>query len=242
MRGDEAPADDRPRADEATDAEPADPRARRDHFELILPDPESRAAWHPTRPLEPPFSWPALFGDDRPVELEVGPGKGLFLANAASQRPGHNFLGVELARKYAHAAASRLAKKGLTNARVVAGDARRFLARMVPPASLHALHIYFPDPWWKKRHKKRRVFDAEFVADVARALRPGGDFHMATDVEDYFGVMREVMAAAPEFLPQPAPEPKVPEHDLDYLTNFERKYRIAGRAIFRAHYRRAAGP
>src|SRR5205823_2936197 len=100
---------------------------------------------------------------------------------------------------------------------------------------------YFPDPWWKKRHKKRRVFDETFVAAVARALPPGGEFHMATDVAEYFGVMGQVMAAHPEFLPMPPPAPRSPAHDLDYLTNFERKYRIEGRPIYRASYRRAEG-
>lgn len=188
---------------------------------------------YPTKPLD----WSEVFGDDHPVELEIGPGKGLFLANAATRRPDRNFVGVELARKYAGKAAERVAKAGLTNVRVAAGDGRRFLSAFVPPTSLAAVHIYFPDPWWKKRHKKRRVFREPFVADVARALRPFGDFFFASDVEEYFGVMIELMSAHPEFAPQPPPGPNTPEHDLDYLTNFERKYRIEGRAIHRAHYR-----
>jgi tRNA (guanine-N7-)-methyltransferase len=186
-----------------------------------------------------PVSWADLFGNDRPVELEVGPGKGLFLVNAARRDPSRNFVGVELAHKYARKAAERVAKNGLENVRVFSGDARRFVRELVPSGSLHALHVYFPDPWWKKRHKKRRVFTDEFVSDVARLLRPGGDFWIATDVEDYYQVMLEILASHPEFLPMPAPEPNTPEHDLDYLTNFERKYRIEGRPIHRAHYRLA---
>ena len=188
--------------------------------------------------LEAPVSWPSLFGNDRPVELEVGPGKGLFLINAATANPSHNFLGVELARKYARLAATRVAKRNLTNVMVVPGDARLFLARHVPPASLRAVHVYFPDPWWKKRHKKRRVFAEPLVADVERGLEPGGNLHVATDVEEYFGVIRALMSGHPRFQELPPPEPKSPEHDLDYLTNFERKYRLEGRPIFRASYRR----
>jgi tRNA (guanine-N7-)-methyltransferase len=184
-----------------------------------------------------PVSWAEIFGNPAPVELEVGSGKGLFLANSASANPDRNYLGIELAKKYAHKAAERLAKVGLTNARMLPGDARRFLHEFVPAASLAALHIYFPDPWWKKRHRKRRVFCEAFVVDVASALVPQGDFWIATDVEEYFGVMLELMGSRPEFAEMARPEPKAPEHDLDYLTNFERKYRIEGRPIHRAHYR-----
>jgi tRNA (guanine-N7-)-methyltransferase len=190
--------------------------------------------------LEAPVSWSALFGNDRPVELEVGSGKGLFLANAAAQRPAHNFLGVELSRKYSRRAAERVAKLGLPHVKVICGDARLFVSRLVPARSLRAVHIYFPDPWWKARHKKRRVFTAAFVDDVERVLEPGGDFWMATDVEDYFSVMQTLMACHRAFLPLPPPAPNTPEHDLDYLTSFERKYRLQGRPIYRAHYRRLA--
>lgn len=183
------------------------------------------------------LSWEAVFGNDRPVELEVGSGKGLFLQNAATARPDSNFLGLELARKYAGKAAERLARHGLINARVWSGDARLFLARHVPPGSLSAVHVYFPDPWWKKRHKKRRVFTGTLLADIERSLVPGGALEVATDVEEYFGVMIALVAERPRFAPEPLPELKEPEHDLDYLTNFERKYRIEGRAIFRASYR-----
>ena len=182
------------------------------------------------------LSWAGVFGNDRPVELEVGSGKGLFLQNAATARPDCNFLGLELAKKYAGKAAERLARHGLANARVWSGDARLFLARHVPPASLSAVHVYFPDPWWKKRHKKRRVFTGTLLADIERSLVRGGALQVATDVEEYFGVMLALVAERPRFAPEPLPELKEPEHDLDYLTNFERKYRIEGRAIFRASY------
>jgi tRNA (guanine-N7-)-methyltransferase len=188
---------------------------------------------------ERPLSWAEVFGNDHPVELEVGPGKGLFLINAATAQPTRNFVGVELARKYARAAAERVAKRGLRNVRVIQGDARRLLAGFLAAGSLRAVHVYFPDPWWKLRHKKRRVFCEPFLVDVARALMPGGELSIATDVEEYYGVMTNLVSAHPEFRPLPLPEPGEPQHDLDYLTNFERKYRIEGRPIFRARYLRA---
>jgi tRNA (guanine-N7-)-methyltransferase len=181
------------------------------------------------------IDWVTLFGDDHPVELEVGSGKGLFLANAARANPGRNFLGIEISRKYARLAAERLAKQGISNARLWASDARDVLRR-VPDRSLRAVHVYFPDPWWKKRHKKRRVFTDALVAEIERTLQPGGELHVASDVEEYFGLIRELIAASPRFRERPAPEVGVPEHDLDYLTNFERKYRLEGRPIYRAAY------
>jgi tRNA (guanine-N7-)-methyltransferase len=182
-----------------------------------------------------PIDWIALFGDDHPVELEVGSGKGLFLLNAARANPDRNFLGVEISRKYARLAAERLARQGIGNAKLWAGDAQAVLRR-VPDRSLRAVHVYFPDPWWKKRHKKRRVFNDALVAAIERTLQPGGELHVASDVEEYFDLIRELIAARPHFRQRPAPEAGAPEHDLDYLTNFERKYRLEGRPIHRASY------
>ncbi len=185
---------------------------------------------------EAPLEWVSVFGNTRRVELEVGPGKGLFLVNAAQRRPEHNFVGVELAHKYARLAAERVARHHLANVRVIAGDGARLLAQAVPPGSLAAVHVYFPDPWWKKRHKKRRVFSESFVGCVWRALVAGGAFHVATDVAEYFEVMTALVAQSERFDEQPAPEVRQPEHELDYLTNFERKYRLAGRPIHRTWY------
>jgi tRNA (guanine-N7-)-methyltransferase len=180
-----------------------------------------------------PLAWETVFGNSRPVELEVGSGKGLFLVNAGAAEPGHNFLGIELSKKYAGLAQERVAKQRLSNVKVLAGDARAFLARFVPPASLHTVHVYFPDPWWKKRHKKRRVFTESLVVDLERGLRPGGELRVATDVEEYFGVICDLVAAHPRFEEAPIPE----EVAQASLTNFERKYRLEGRPIYRKHYR-----
>lgn len=185
-----------------------------------------------------PLDWRAVFGNDHPVELEVGFGKGLFLLTAAQSHPEINFAGVEIVCKYQLFTATRLAKRGLHNVRVACADALRFLPSCVATGSLQAVHVYFPDPWWKKRHHKRRIFTAEFVAECARVLRRGGQLHVATDVEEYAQVMSAVLAGQPALRPLPTPSEHKPTHDLDYLTNFERKFRKQGKPIFRMSYER----
>ena len=187
--------------------------------------------------VEPPISWSAVFDNDHPVELEIGSGKGLFLLNAATACPERNFFGIELAKKYARRAAERVARHSLNNVRVFPGDALMFLAKFVPAASLSAIHVYFPDPWWKARHRKRRVFSEPLVRDAERTLMPDAQLHVVTDVAEYFGVIQALMAEHHRFQALPTPVPREATHELDYLTNFERKYRIEGRIIYRSLYK-----
>jgi tRNA (guanine-N7-)-methyltransferase len=188
------------------------------------------------------LDWHEVFGNDHPVELEVGFGKGLFLLTAAQARPNINFAGVEIVRKYHLFTATRLAKRELHNVRVACADVRLFLPACVVTASLQAVHVYFPDPWWKKRHHKRRVFTAEFVRECTRVLRPGGQLHAVTDVAEYAQVMTELLAEQSALRPLPPPELHEPVHDLDYLTNFERKFRKEGKPIYRMRYERSEFP
>ena len=187
-------------------------------------------------PNQPLFHWPAIFGNDHPVEIEVGFGKGGWLVTAAEQRPEVNFLGIEVMKALQLYAATRLAIRGLTNARVACTDAKWLLTNCVAPASVAAVHVYFPDPWWKARHKKRRVFTDEFAAAVERALIPGGRLHIATDVEEYYGVMTELVAARAAF--------RELGHRIDHemtdapMTNFERKAIEKGGRVWRAEYER----
>jgi tRNA (guanine-N7-)-methyltransferase len=185
-----------------------------------------------------PLDWRVVFGNDRPVEIEVGFGKGLFLLTSALARPETNFLGIEIVRKYQLFSATRIAKRGLGNVRLACADARSFLRDHVTAESVQAVHVYFPDPWWKKRHEKRRLFTTEFAEQVERVLRPGGRLYLVTDVGDYFTVMTKLLASQASLHCLPLPEPGDPAHDLDYLTNFERKFRKEGRPLYRAAYER----
>jgi tRNA (guanine-N7-)-methyltransferase len=186
-----------------------------------------------------PFDWPAVFGNANPVEVEVGFGKGLFLLNAAQSHPDVSFLGIEIVRKYQLFTATRFAIRGVRNVRLLHGDARLFLRDCVQASSLQAIHVYFPDPWWKTRHHKRRVFTPELSVQCERTLRPGGRLNIATDVGDYFQVMTALLAQHTQLVPLAQLEPGAPAHDLDYLTNFERKFRKQGKPIYRSQYERA---
>lgn len=185
-----------------------------------------------------PLDFRTVFGNDNPVEMEVGFGKGLFLLRAAGEQPGVNFLGVEILRKYQLYTATRLAKRGLGNVRLVCSDARILLHDCIADESLQTLHIYFPDPWWKTRHHKRRVFTPGFAEQAVRVLRPGGVLSFATDVEAYDHMVRDLVASCPQLQELPAVEPGMPAHEMDYLTNFERKFRKEGRAIYRRRWER----
>jgi tRNA (guanine-N7-)-methyltransferase len=192
----------------------------------------------PTAPVL--LGWTSVFGNAYPVEIEVGFGKGLFLVSAAQHCPQTNFLGIEISRKYQLFTATRLAKRQLRNVRLAKADARSFLRDFVAAASCQAIHVYFPDPWWKKRHLKRRVFTPEFAAQCERVLQPGGRLHVVTDVEEYFSVIIDLVAQCTRLRPVAPPRPTDAAHDLDYLTNFERKFRKSGKAIRRVSYERLA--
>ena len=178
-----------------------------------------------------------LFENDRPLEIEVGSGKGLFMATASTQNPKHNFLGIEIAHKYAEHAAARLAKADCSNAIMVAGNAEPLFANRIAAGSLEAVHVYFPDPWWKKRHRKRRVVNETSVRNFCNALRTGGRFHFWTDVLDYFEMTIEMIAEiVPEFgVPIPEEEAEA-THELDYRTHFERRSRKHRIPVYRVRY------
>ncbi len=179
----------------------------------------------------PALAWPQIFGNAQPIEIEVGCGKGMFLVNSALTRPETNFLGIEIERKYVLLTAARVAQRKLANVKLACTDARWFLRDRVADASVSAMHVYFPDPWWKNRHRKRKLMTRDFAEQCARVLQPGGRLHFSTDVADYFAETLEMLKKVPALEPAGAAEA---------LTNFERKYRQEGRTIHRACYEKTA--
>jgi tRNA (guanine-N7-)-methyltransferase len=207
---------------------------------LRKPDPALDLSFHLKTIDDMPNPWNAsqLFPQDLPLEVEVGSGKGLFLNSAANQNPAHNFLGVEIAAKYARHAASKLAKNGYKNAVMLSGDAQRLFIEFLPDQSLVAVHVYFPDPWWKKRHHKRRVMNDRFLGEIYRTLTPGGSLHFWTDVRERYDEILELISAHTPFVgPLEVPERQA-EHDLDYRTHFERRMRLTDQPVYRAEFRK----
>ena len=162
-----------------------------------------------------PLDFATLFGRVAPVVVEVGFGMGHTTADIAAALPGTDFLGVEVHLPGVGSLCKRIADDGLSNIRIVRHDAVEVLAQMVAPASLAGIHVYFPDPWPKKRHHKRRLIQPEFVALAASRLAPGGYLHCATDWEEYAQQMLAVLSAEPllaneadGFSPRPAYRPE----------------------------------
>ena len=173
---------------------------------------------------------------DLPIELEVGSGKGLFLTNAAKRSPERRFVGLELAAKYALECQARIEKTGIPNAKFFACDAVAVLDQDVADNSLDAIHVYFPDPWWKSRHKKRRVLNEKSLVNIERKLKPLGSLHFWTDVLDYYEGTLELIdqvtkLKGPFFVSEPPAA-----HDMDYLTHFERRTRRNGLPVYRSRF------
>ena len=173
-----------------------------------------------------------LFLRSRPLEIEIGSGKARFLVAAARANPDHDFLGLERALAYYRVCRDRLARAGLENARILRADGRLFVEAL-SPGSVRAFHIYFPDPWPKKRQKKRRLLDGVMLETLASRLEAGGLLRIATDHADYGSALAPLAATVPlleplEWETAPAPPP----------TNYEIKYREEGRTIWRFLFRK----
>lgn len=176
-----------------------------------------------------------LFGRSAPVEMEVGSGKGTFLLDEAKTFPEKNFLGIEWANKYYKYAVDRIGRWGVRNVRLMRTDAAAFMAEHISGASIHVFHLYFPDPWPKKKHHRRRFFCDENLVHLLRILKPDGIINIATDHAGYFEQMTDVAGRAIEqglvkeiefIRPAGAREGEI------VGTNYERKYMKEGRRTY----------
>ncbi|HUU16862.1 MAG TPA: tRNA (guanosine(46)-N7)-methyltransferase TrmB [Sedimentisphaerales bacterium] len=174
-----------------------------------------------------------IFGRAGPVHIEIGSGKGTFLLNQAGAQPDDNLLGIEWARKYYRYAVDRIGRWGLTNVRIIRTDAATFLADFIPDNSVECFHIYFPDPWPKKRHHKRRFICPANLERLIRCLRTGGQLKIATDHAEYFEQIKKVLTARNEKLQEIDFLPTAGAEASEWVgTNFERKYLKDQRPIY----------
>ena len=184
-------------------------------------------------PLDPP----ALFGRHAPLILEIGFGDGESLAALAAAHPDRDYLGVEVHRPGVGRLLNRIRAEGLDNVRVSTADAVVLMEQRLAPASLTGIQLYFPDPWPKKRHHKRRLVQPPWVELAASRLVPGGWLHLATDWQDYAEHMIEVMEASPAFSNEAGPGQYAPRGDRP-ATRFERRGTRRGHAVHDLVYRR----
>jgi tRNA (guanine-N7-)-methyltransferase len=178
-----------------------------------------------------------IFGRNAPVHVEIGSGKGTFILNEARENPDIDFLGIEWAGKYYRHAVDRIGRWGLQNVRIIRTDAAFFIARNLTDSSVDWFDIYFPDPWPKKRHHKRRLLSSENAEQLLRCLKPGGVINIATDHADYFQQITKVIDAKVaagtaeriEFTRAAGAE----QGEI-VGTNYERKYIVEGRKTYTA--------
>ena len=186
------------------------------------------------------IDWRDVFGREGRVEVEVGIGKGRFLLAVAAARPDVLHFGVEWSNEYLRLAETRAERAGLDNVRFVRADATDLVRRAIPATSVSAYYVFYPDPWPKKRHHKRRFLQPANVDAMAKTLVPQGWLHVATDHDDYWSVIEPLLDSHHAFERQPAfGGPEFPLPVEGPLTNFEAKYEVEGRRRHRGSWRLA---
>ncbi len=182
---------------------------------------------------------PAIFGNDHPRVLEIGFGNGASLAQMAANNPEQNYLGIEVHSPGVGRLLLDIEERGLTNLRVIRHDAVEVLERGIAPHSLDAAYLFFPDPWHKKRHHKRRILQPSLIQLLAVALRPGGIFHAATDWENYAEQMLQVLSAVDDLFENTAGPGKFsPRPDYRPVTKFEQRGERLGHGVWDLIFKR----
>ena len=196
------------------------------------PKTEDPGVIYSLRSILEPIELASLFRQNQPLEVELGSGDGSFLVEYARQHPTHNFIGVERLLGRIRKMERKGHRVGLVNLRGVRIESSYFLQYLLPAHSAAALHIYFPDPWPKRKHRRHRLINDQFPALAHTALAPGGMVYLRTDDEDYFAQMLAVFEASPRFRPVATPP------DLAaLLTDFEKEFLAKGTRTLRAAYR-----
>jgi tRNA (guanine-N7-)-methyltransferase len=178
----------------------------------------------------------AVFGRHAPHILEIGCGMGETTATIAAAHPENDYIGIEVHTPGVGSLFKEIATRELSNLRVVQHDAVEVVRDMLAPGSLAGIHIYFPDPWPKKRHHKRRLIQGPFIAELAARLAPGGYIHCATDWEEYAQQMLEVLSAEP--LLENTAAGFAPRPDYRPLTKFEQRGQRLGHGVWDVIFRR----
>lgn len=177
-----------------------------------------------------PLNFGELFGNDHPVVMEIGSGKGRFLIASAIEQPDRNFVGIEKSLHYYRLIRDRVSKRGLPNVLLINYDAFPVLQKMLHDNSISEIHIYFPDPWPRKKEQKRRIIRPDALAEMRRVLEPGGSGIYVTDHREYFE------AAAPLIAEVFRSETRIPGPEDPPRTNYEAKYRAQGREIYEVRF------
>ena len=192
--------------------------------------------------LEAPPRWEDVFGWTGPLELEIGCGLGAFALEYTRRNPRTRYVAIEWRKKWARDVQARADKRGLGNLRVIEVDARSAVPTLFAPGSLSAVHFQFPDPWWKRAHRKRALLTAEFAGLLFGLLEPGGLFDLRTDVEDRAKVMLATLEAVGFWNPR-GPGLFHERDPDDVPSTREKRYLTTGQAVYRARLRKPpSGP
>ncbi len=185
------------------------------------------------------IDWRHVFGREGRVEVEIGIGKGRFLLAVAAARPEICHFGVEWSNEYLRMVETRAERGNLENVRFVRADASDIVRRAIPAQSVSAYYVFYPDPWPKKRHHKRRFLQTANADAMAKTLLPEGWLHVATDHDDYWSVIEPLLDTHAAFLRAPVfGGPEFPLPTDAPLTNFEAKYEVEGRSRHRGSWQR----
>jgi tRNA (guanine-N7-)-methyltransferase len=188
--------------------------------------------------LEKPADWQVIFGNNHPVALEIGCGIGDFIALTAAEHPETNFIAIDFYNKGCYKTCRRIDVQNLKNIRVLREEARQFIAERIPKGSLTAVYINCPDPWPKKKHRKRRLVNRAFMEFLQSYLVPGADFFFATDFDDYGTGVAGMMTSLDGFENVLAPDLYRHEMEGYHLSKYMKKFMAEGKKIYFVHYRK----